>query len=659
MAALALACGVATIPLVTIGMRHDAADTIGEWLFATFTPGFVVAGWWLLSRRPGMWIGRIYLGAGLSTAVAGLAAGYAAAIFPDRAPGVTWAMWIVSVTWPIHGAAMSVAMLLFPRARPRGPLDRWLIGVGGVGLTVLQLVATAVRPGLIVTTPDHPDGAPAGVRNPLGIDALDGLVGVVDGLVFVLGVAFTLVTMIVIAVRWKRSEGIERRQYRWAFVLTAVWFVVMPVVLSVPGDLGPFLAILATLGFQLLVVVAILRWDVYEARVVLRRSALAAALLAAALGVYGAVVGVAALFVGGFGPGPATLGAMAAVFTFGPLSTRIRRAVDRVFYGRSHEPFELLAALGREQAAAADPDDALDRLVTAIGSELRLPAVVLEDRDGAVLSAAGDGDLDDADVVPLEHLGRRVGRLLVAPRRGTSGLTEGERQLTASLAAATAAVVAYREAAVDLEAAKDEVEASRDAERRRYQRDLHDGLGPRLTAVAFRLDAASNHLRAGRPEAAARLLDDARGELTTGVDEIRSYIHALANPTLAVAGLRRVLSDRIERMSADADVTATVHIGRLGELPESMQSAIVAVVSEAFTNVVRHAQAERCTIELARVDGHVHLTVTDDGRGIDDRSEPGVGLRSMRHRVEELHGTFEVGRRGTGTVVSCSLPVPS
>lgn len=173
----------------------------------------------------------------------------------------------------------------------------------------------------------------------------------------------------------------------------------------------------------------------------------------------------------------------------------------------------------------------------------------------------------------------------------------------------------------------------------------------------FKLDAIANHLRAGRPEVAARLLDNARSELTSGVDEIRAYIHALGNPTLATSGLRRALTDRIERMSAGTKIDTATAIGDLGRLDDAVQSAVLAVVSEAFTNVVRHAGARRCTVDVNRLGNRLHVMVCDDGSGIGDEYVPGVGLRSMCDRVEELGGTFLVADQSPGTSVSCIIPV--
>ena len=75
--AVTAVCALATIPLAVVTVQQGTDQIVGEWIFVTFTPGFAVAGWWLLSRRPGMWIGRLYLIAGLSTAITGMAAGIA------------------------------------------------------------------------------------------------------------------------------------------------------------------------------------------------------------------------------------------------------------------------------------------------------------------------------------------------------------------------------------------------------------------------------------------------------------------------------------------------------------------------------------------------------------------------------------------------------
>ncbi|MFZ1438249.1 MAG: hypothetical protein WAS75_03910, partial [Candidatus Microthrix subdominans] len=401
---------------------------MGEWIFVTFTPGFAVAGWWLLSRRPGMWIGRLYMVAGLTTAVTGLAAGIAGVAYPDHGALVAWSMWVVSWLWLVHDSVITVVVVLFPRRVPRGRLDRVLIGIVAVS-TGVSMLAAALRPGLIVTTPDNPGGAPVSTPNPVGIPGLKGIVNSIGGSYLVLGLALNVVILGLIATRWWRASGVERRQYRWVFLLSVGSSLVLPLVVVFPVWIGPFVAVTTTFAFQMLVVVAILKWDVYEAGVVLRRSALAAALLAVALGVYGAVVVVTAVAVGGFGPLPATVGAMVAVFAFGPLSLVVRRRVNRLFYGRRDDPYSVLASVGRGQAEASDADDALDRLLASICAELRLPGAAVRADDGDVLAQVGDTNLPAADRLELRHLGERVGTLQIAARRGTDGLTEADRPL--------------------------------------------------------------------------------------------------------------------------------------------------------------------------------------------------------------------------------------
>ncbi len=653
--AVTAVCALATIPLAVVTVQQGTDQIVGEWIFVTFTPGFAVAGWWLLSRRPGMWIGRLYLIAGLSTAITGMAAGIAGVAYPDHAALVAWSMWVVSWLWLVHDSVITVVVVLFPRRVPRGWLDRVLIGIVAVS-TGVSMVAAALRPGLIVTTPDNPDGAPVHTLNPAGVPGLKGIVDSVGGACLALTLVLNLVILGLIATRWWRASGVERRQYRWVFLLSIGSSLVAPLVVVFPVWIGPFVAVGTTFAFQMFLVVAILKWDVYEAGVVLRRSALAAALLAVALGVYGAVVVVTAVAVGGFGPLPATVGAMVAVFAFGPLSLVVRRRVNRFFYGRRDDPYSVLASVGRGQAEASDADDALDRLLASICAELRLPGAAVRADDGDVLAQVGDTDLPAADRLELRHLGERVGTLQIAARRGTDGLTEADRPLLNSLADAVAAVVAARRAADHLQVARDRLLIARDEERSRYQRDLHDGLGPRLTSVVFKLDAISNHLNAGRPDAARVLADDARAELRDGVDEIRTYIDQLGDSMVAASGLREALLERIASLTSARPVDMRVTIGDLGALSAAIESAILAVACEAVTNVLRHTAAQSCCVELRR-DRDLLLTITDDGGGLGSGFTPGVGVGSMRHRIERLGGRFSIVDGDVGATVSCAVPV--
>ncbi|MGL4298665.1 MAG: hypothetical protein ACRCW4_06265, partial [Candidatus Neomicrothrix subdominans] len=269
--AVTAVCALATIPLAVVTVQQGTDQIVGEWIFVTFTPGFAVAGWWLLSRRPGMWIGRLYLIAGLSTAITGMAAGIAGVAYPDHAALVAWSMWVVSWLWLVHDSVITVVVVLFPRRVPRGRLDRVLIGIVAVS-TGVSMVAAALRPGLIVTTPDNPDGAPVHTLNPAGVPGLRGIVDSVGGAYLALTLVLNLVILGLIATRWWRASGVERRQYRWVFLLSIGSSLVAPLVVVFPVWIGPFVAVGTTFAFQMFVVVAILKWDVYEAGVVLRRS---------------------------------------------------------------------------------------------------------------------------------------------------------------------------------------------------------------------------------------------------------------------------------------------------------------------------------------------------------------------------------------------------
>ena len=114
---------------------------------------------------------------------------------------------------------ITVVVVLFPRRVPRGWLDRVLIGIVAVS-TGVSMVAAALRPGLIVTTPDNPDGAPVHTLNPAGVPGLRGIVDSVGGAYLALTLVLNLVILGLIATRWWRASGVERRQYRWVFLLS-------------------------------------------------------------------------------------------------------------------------------------------------------------------------------------------------------------------------------------------------------------------------------------------------------------------------------------------------------------------------------------------------------------------------------------------------------
>lgn len=215
----------------------------------------------------------------------------------------------------------------------------------------------------------------------------------------------------------------------------------------------------------------------------------------------------------------------------------------------------------------------------------------------------------------------------------------------------------------DLQRARERLVTAREEERRRLRRDLHDGLGPTLVALALQADLAER--LTGTDEAAAReVLADLARRARDAAGEARRIAHGLRPPVLAELGLVEALRDCAEGIAPvmgsglQVDLEAPEH---LPALPAAVEVAAYRIAQEALANVVRHAGARRCRVRL-EVDGHLELEVADDGRGLRRHGaaladHDGVGLASMRERAAELGGICAVESTSRGTIVRARLPV--
>jgi signal transduction histidine kinase len=208
----------------------------------------------------------------------------------------------------------------------------------------------------------------------------------------------------------------------------------------------------------------------------------------------------------------------------------------------------------------------------------------------------------------------------------------------------------------ELQESREQLVLGREEDRRRIRRDLHDGLGPVLGGVAMRLDAAGNAV-ATDPETAHRLVVQSRAEITEALADVRRLVQGLRPPALDDLGVLAAVEQQADRVRSSG-LEVTVHVDDLAGLPAAVEVAAYRIVSEALTNVARHADARSCSVALMTRPTDLEVVVRDDGRGIAEDVVAGVGLRSLRERVEELGGGYEVVcPPGGGTTVRAWLPV--
>jgi signal transduction histidine kinase len=191
-------------------------------------------------------------------------------------------------------------------------------------------------------------------------------------------------------------------------------------------------------------------------------------------------------------------------------------------------------------------------------------------------------------------------------------------------------------------------------ERRRLERDLHDGAQQRLVALSLQIGMAQKMI-ADKPALAGRLLDSAREELRVALGELRELARGIHPAILTDRGLRPALEALAARTPIPVDLAAMPS----ERLPPSIEAAAYFVVAESLTNVTKYAHAERASVHIARDNGFAVVEVRDDGVGGAD-PQIGTGLRGLADRVAALDGRLEVlSPPGEGTIVRANIPCAS
>jgi signal transduction histidine kinase len=209
-----------------------------------------------------------------------------------------------------------------------------------------------------------------------------------------------------------------------------------------------------------------------------------------------------------------------------------------------------------------------------------------------------------------------------------------------------------------LDAALANLVTMREEERRRLRRDLHDGLGPTLAGLTLGLDTALA-LPPGQREV-QELLGRLKAETQRAVTDVRRIVYGLRPPALDELGLAGSLDEEIRRLRCQApalSVTLELPADGLDDLPAAVEVACYRIVSEALTNVARHARAERCSVRIQLAPG-LDIEVRDDGTGWPEAWRAGVGIASMRERVAEFGGDLVIEPSlPHGTRIAARLPI--
>ena len=325
--------------------------------------------------------------------------------------------------------------------------------------------------------------------------------------------------------------------------------------------------------------------------------------------------------------------ALGTAFTLEPLRRQLRLVADELLFGVRPDP---QVAAGRVALSVGDDTHkALDTLRTALVlpyAELRV--------DGIATTISGR-PTDHRHVEALYADGQHIGDLTVGLRPGDFRLSPADHTVLSLAAPLLAQTVRAHAFAERLQQARAVATTAREEERRLLRRDLHDGLGPRLSGIAFTADAAQ--LSTSDPDALATHLARVRSEAVTAMREVRELVYAMRPPALDEVGLLESLRLQAATLRVDGGRTLNVKISGepTRELPAAVEVAAYRIVMEALTNCTRHSKADAATVSLQVVDHTLQVTVEDTGM-TGGPWTPGVGITSMAERANELGGHLSV-----------------
>jgi len=377
--------------------------------------------------------------------------------------------------------------------------------------------------------------------------------------------------------------------------------------------------------------------------------------------VYTVVVAGLGRLVGGSGPTWLLVAATGAIaLSIEPARRRIRQLVDKLVFGDRDDALAVMQRIV-DHVGADTGDDLLAALVRSLERSLRFDAIAIDVAvpGGGWQRAASVGrDTARRHEVVLRHGGEVVGRLVVG-WDGTPSMRAREAEMLEQLAGPLGLAVSWVRLAADLRRSSLAVVSAREEERRRLRRDLHDGVGPTLTGVSLGLRTAVRQLgrsaAGGSPQPSPALLTRLADEVDGVVVEIKRIVRDLRPTALDQLGLAGAVAEFSRKFAGDLDIELSLPPAPT-PLPAAVEAAAYRIVTEALTNVVRHAHAQRCWVRIV-TKGPVSIDVIDDGVGIDLRRSPGVGLTAMRERAAELGGVVRfVPGSPRGTHLHVDLP---
>jgi signal transduction histidine kinase len=614
-------------------------------LFGLYNLTIVVIGALIVVRHPRGPIGWILVG--FSTEIAVLSDLVAA--YGHRAALEGWsagplAEWIGFATWS-SGALMWVLALLFvPTGRLPGP--RWrLVAWAGCAGVLLYIPAWLLDPanGTLFVSGTNPYAVPG---PPYGVLA------VVGGGLLTLAAVGSLASLIV---RYKAAGPVERLQLKWVALAGLYIVVLLPVLFAfytrsaVVQALTPVVLAVAALCLG----AAVLRYRLFDVDRIVNRTVVYLTLSVLLAAAYGATAITLGAVLGGFSSWTAAAGTLVAAAAFRPLRRAVQDLVDRKFYREKHDAGVRIDGFLDGLRAGTEQPEQVENLLRDVLRDPTLRVMMLLPASNHYSDVYGN-PVEPDPARPMARLDRGgTADVLVEyaatddPARDAAVRGAIERSRLA-IEIARLDVDLNRQLA-ELDRSRARIASAADEERRRIQRDLHDGAQQRLVTVGISLRAAEARLRSEGRTTEADRLDVAVADLATTIEELRNLTRQFPLAQLD-AGIGAAFRELAER--APLPVTVEVVVDRLDR---TVEATAYFVGCEGLTNVIKHAQASAAILRAERRNGSLLVSVADNGVG-GAAARPGSGLAGLADRVDAAGGRLLVRSDPSGTMVTAELP---
>jgi signal transduction histidine kinase len=336
---------------------------------------------------------------------------------------------------------------------------------------------------------------------------------------------------------------------------------------------------------------------------------------------------------------------------------------NRVVYGPRSTPYAVLAGFSRRVGSALSVDEVLPRMAEAaargVGATRSLVRVIVPGGTDQAVAWPPDALTAGYDLaVPVLHHGVQVGEIALRLPSGET-LSPAERALLDDLATQAGPAFANVRLTEELRASRGRIVAAQDAERRRIERDLHDGAQQYLVALSVNLKVA-RELVEYDASAALELLSEVQDQATDALATLRDLARGIYPPALADRGIVAALEAHLAKARGTRPAFEVEMPSADARFASEVEAAAYFCVLEALQNCAKHAPLAEVRVRLAVQDGELRFSVTDSGPGFAvDGTYSGSGLQGMADRLAALGGLLEVqSEPGRGTTVTGRLRAP-